>query len=102
VAHIVACHPWLDAELAAVTPEVIVCLGATAGRSVLGRPVRVGAEHGRLLEPGTGTRGARVLLTTHPSAVLRLRGKPEWDDAFDGFVADLVAARRSHEGDGHP
>lgn len=95
VAHIVACHPWLSAELDAVTPEVIVCLGATAGRSVLGRPVRVNAERGRMLEPAPGTDGARVLVTTHPSAVLRLRGKPEWDEAFDRFVADLVVAREA-------
>lgn len=88
VRHIRACHPWLDAELEVVDPAVVVALGATAGRAVLGRPVRVGAERGRLLELGQ----RRVLLTTHPSAVLRLRGKPAYDEAFAGLVADLRVA----------
>lgn len=88
VRHIRACHPWLDAELEVVGPAVVVALGATAGRAVLGRPVRVGAERGRLLELGQ----RRVLLTTHPSAVLRLRGKPAYDEAFAGLVADLRVA----------
>ncbi|GAA4288963.1 UdgX family uracil-DNA binding protein [Georgenia daeguensis] len=89
VAHVEACRPWLEAELAAVGPAVIVCLGATAARAVLGREVRVGEVRGQALE---GDGGVRVVVTTHPSAVLRLRGKPEWDEAFDALVADLRAA----------
>lgn len=94
VAHIVACHPWLDAELQAVRPRLVVCLGATAARSVLGRPVRIGAERGRVIAPDQ--RGAvpwAVLITIHPSALLRLRGESGWDAAFDAFVADLETAR---------
>jgi DNA polymerase len=94
VAQIEACHPWLSAELGAVRPHVIVCLGATAGRSVLGRPVRITAERGKVIRDASGLADARVLITTHPSAVLRLRGKPEWDEAFDAFVADLQSAGR--------
>jgi DNA polymerase len=90
VTHIVACHPWLDAERSLLTPRVIVCLGATAGRAVLGRPVKVTAERGRLL---TGDEAALTLLTAHPSAVLRLRGKPGFEEAFDALVADLEVAR---------
>jgi uracil-DNA glycosylase len=90
IAHIEACHPWLEAELAAVKPHVIVCLGATAARAVLGRVVRIGAERGKELKERVAD--ARVLITVHPSAVLRLRGKPEWDEAFDALVADLEAA----------
>ncbi|GAB3045445.1 UdgX family uracil-DNA binding protein [Parafrigoribacterium mesophilum] len=97
VGHIAACHPWLEAELAAVAPDVIVCLGATAGRSVLGRPVRIGAERGTVLHetalnqiaPNIGG----VLVTAHPSAVLRLRGRDGWDEAFDQLVHDLAVAR---------
>ncbi len=51
VRHIAACHPWLETELSVVRPHVVVCLGATAGRSVLGRTVRIGAERGKLIEP---------------------------------------------------
>jgi uracil-DNA glycosylase len=89
VGHITACHPWLDAELAAVAPDVVVCLGATAGRSVLGRPVRIGAERGTVLHADIG----EVVITAHPSAVLRLRGRDGWDEAFDALVRDLEVAK---------
>ena len=91
VGHIVACHPWLEAELSVVRPHVVVCLGATAGRSVLGRTVRIGAERGKLIEPADAN-GPEVLITTHPSALLRLRDRSEWAEAFDGFVGDLRIA----------
>jgi uracil-DNA glycosylase family protein len=91
VRHIEACHPWLEAELAVVDPRVIVVLGATAGRAVLGRPVRVGAERGTLQQIAS----RQVLLTTHPSAVVRLRGKPEFPDAYAALVGDLQVAVRA-------
>ncbi|MCW4384566.1 UdgX family uracil-DNA binding protein [Salinibacterium sp. SYSU T00001] len=90
VAHIEACHPWLDAEMRVISPAVVVALGATAGRALLGRPVRITAERGALTE---GPQGARVLITTHPSALLRLRGREGWDEAYDRLVADLEIAR---------
>jgi uracil-DNA glycosylase len=94
VAHVTACNPWLEAEVAVVRPEVIVCLGATAGRAVLRRDVAIGRERGHELDAAAALGGgtARVLLTTHPSAVLRLRGKDGFDEAFTGLVADLRAA----------
>jgi uracil-DNA glycosylase family protein len=92
VAHVEACHPWLAAELRVVRPEVIVCLGATAARAVLGRPVAIGATRGRALEDDV--EGARVVVTTHPSAVIRIRDRAERDAASAQLVADLVAAAR--------
>ncbi|PZR52610.1 uracil-DNA glycosylase [Xylanimonas oleitrophica] len=89
VAHVRACSPWLRAERAAVRPHVVVALGATAARAVLGRPVRVGAERGQVLD----SEGSAVVVTTHPSALLRLRGRDGWDEAFDALVADLRTAR---------
>jgi uracil-DNA glycosylase family protein len=89
-AHIDACHPWLEAELRLVRPEVVVCLGGTAGRAVLGRPVRIGAERGRVFEETVAD--ARIVLTAHPSSVLRLRGRDGWEEATDQLVADLVVA----------
>ncbi len=89
VPHILACRPWLATELDLVGPQVVVALGATAGRAVLGRTVKVNAERGRLI---SGPAGPPVLLTVHPSAVLRLRGTPEWDDAFEELSADLRVA----------
>jgi len=93
VAHIQACRPWLAAELADVRPRVVVCLGATAGRAVLGRTVRIQAERGRVIAAEGD--GPDVVITTHPSALLRLRGEPGWEEALDGFVGDLEVAWRA-------
>lgn len=95
VAHVRACLPWLAAELAVVRPRVVVALGSTAARAVLGRPVRIGEVRGQVLEPpDDGAHpGAAVVVTTHPSALLRLRDRSGWDDAFAALVADLAAAR---------
>lgn len=89
VTHLRACAPWLDAELGAVRPRTVVALGATAARAVLGEAVTVGDVRGRPLD---GPDGRRVVVTTHPSAVVRLRGRPAFDDAYDGLVADLRTA----------
>lgn len=89
--HLVACGPWLDAELDAIDPDVVVPLGATAGRAVFGRPVRIGAERG---EPVASAAGRTAVLTTHPSAVVRLKGKDGYDEAFAALVADLGVARQ--------
>ena len=93
-AHIAACNPWLEAEAAVVRPEVVVCLGATAGRAVLGRDVRITAERGRVIDNAAdaSTGPSPVVITSHPSAVLRLRGKDGYAEAFDALVADLRAA----------
>lgn len=91
VAHITACHPWLESELAAVQPETIVCLGATAARSVLGRSVRIGQERGVRQE----AHGRDVVVTVHPAAIVRVRDHDERERAFALFVADLRVAARS-------
>jgi len=86
--HISACRPWLEAEFAAVRPAVIVCLGATAARAVLGRVVKIGAERGRPIEAN----GRTVVITIHPSAVLRLRESSERAAAVAELAADLRTA----------
>ena len=65
-----ACRPWLEAELAVVQPEVLVCLGATAAQSLLGKQFRVTKERGRWLESDLAP---HVTATIHPSAILRQR-----------------------------
>lgn len=94
VAHVRACLPWLQAELAVVRPRVVVALGATAARAVLGRAVQVTKVRGQVLDegPDLGDGPAAVVVTTHPSALLRLRGQGGWDEAFEGLVADLATA----------
>jgi DNA polymerase len=75
--------------LAAVDPEVVVSLGATAGQSLLGPSFRVGAARGQVLDLD----GRPLVATVHPSAVLRSRTSEERALAFDGLVADLRRAR---------
>ena len=85
-----ACSRWLDSELAALAPELIVCLGATAARALLGPAAKVGALRGRITErPGA----APVLVTVHPSYVLRLRGADQ-EAEFAGLVRDFAQAAR--------
>lgn len=93
VSHITACRPWLEAELNRVRPAVVVILGATAGRSLLGPSFRVTAARGRLLDGPPGS-GARLIATLHPSAVLRTAPDAR-DEVYDGFVRDLAAAARA-------
>jgi DNA polymerase len=90
--HITACRPWLHAEFAVLRPRIVVALGATAGRALFGRPVRIGAERGRVLDGAIPDTDARALLTAHPSAVLRMRDTPDYDANFDLLVTDLRTA----------
>lgn len=90
--HITACRPWLHAEFAVLSPRIVVALGATAGRALFGRPVRIGAERGTVLEGAIPDTAAKALLTAHPSAVLRMRDTPEYDANFDLLVTDLRTA----------
>ena len=86
---ILACLPWLEEEIERVRPGLIVCLGATAARSRLGRAVRINAERGRILE-GTPP----LLVTFHPSYLLRLTDTAASADGFDKLVEDLRLAAR--------
>jgi len=94
VSHIKACLPWLEAELALVDPTLIVCLGATAARALLGTAFRVTKQRGQVLELATPLGVRSVLATVHPSAVLRATAE-ERSEAFAGFVADLRTAREA-------
>lgn len=85
-----ACKQWLQGEIAAIRPEVIVALGGTAGRSLLGRAFRIGADRGR----AHATPYGQVVPTTHPSAILRLREAAGKDAAFAALVKDLRVARK--------
>ena len=90
-AEVVACHQWLERELAVLRPDVVlVALGATAGQSLFGPKFRVGASRGVELELD----GRPVVATIHPSAVLRARSAEERADAYDGLVVDLRRAGR--------
>lgn len=77
---ILACKPWLQAEIRAVDPEMIVCLGATAAQSVLGRQLRVEKSLGKVFRVLIEGRDRHVLVTYHPSAVLRAATAVQADD----------------------
>ena len=83
-----ACAQWLEQEIALVRPGALVALGATAARSLLGRAVAVTKERGQWLVRDDGL---KVLVTLHPSALLRLAPE-EQPRAFEEFVKDLGVA----------
>ncbi|RKT89151.1 DNA polymerase [Saccharopolyspora antimicrobica] len=96
-AEIRACRPWLTAELQVVRPEIVVCLGATAAKSLLGSSFSVTADRGVLLDfpdvPELGSQRPRLALATvHPSSVVRA---PDRRSAFQGLLADLEVVARA-------
>ncbi|MEB4210184.1 UdgX family uracil-DNA binding protein [Mycobacterium sp. 94-17] len=93
---VVACRPWPVAEIEAVGPRVIVCLGATAAQSLLGTTFRVSDRRGEKLRLPASvdvhvTPEPTVVATVHPSSVLRDRSDRH-DETYRSFVADLRGA----------
>jgi DNA polymerase len=89
---IAACRPWLDAELAVVSPHVLVCLGATAAQALLGREVRVTRDRGKPLESPLAP---VALATVHPSSILRAPDQEARRREYALFVEDLRVAAQS-------
>lgn len=85
-----ACRAWLEDELAVVKPDAVIALGGTAVNSLLGKGVAVLANRGRWLDRPDGL---PVLVTLHPSALLRLRGDDR-DAAFEAWLDDLRVAQQ--------
>jgi uracil-DNA glycosylase family protein len=95
MAHITACRPWLDAELAVVEPEVLVCLGATAAQAIAGKTFKVTEQRGEFVDvEGVG---ALVTATVHPSSILRAQDDATRHAEMAAFVRDLSAVRRALE-----
>ena len=84
-----ACRPWLDAEIELVKPNVLVCLGATAAQSMLGREFSVNRQHGEVL---ASPLAPVVMATIHPSAILRSPDSESRRQQMRLFVADLRKA----------
>src|SRR3954447_15806718 len=76
---IAACRPWVDSEIAVVKPRVLVCLGAVAAQTLLGRAFKVSESRGRFVDSPLAE---RVLATVHPSAVLRAGDEDQRRDAM--------------------
>ncbi|RBY89656.1 UdgX family uracil-DNA binding protein [Blastococcus sp. TF02A-30] len=112
--HLRACLPWLEAELAVLQPEVVVCLGATAAKALISPSFRITKDRGQLLpwtppglpappvadeadddEPDEAAPAqVWVLATTHPSAILRTPDEVR-DAAYAALVADLQVVARA-------
>jgi uracil-DNA glycosylase len=89
---IMACRPWLEAELSVVKPSVLVLLGATAAKALLGSSFKVTQQRGSFVESDLP---ADVTATVHPSSILRARDGAARDREYEMFVEDLgVAAKR--------
>jgi DNA polymerase len=86
---IAACRPWLEAELAVVRPNVLVCLGSTAAQALFGPSFRVTRERGKLLESELAP---RVVATVHPSSLLRQPDEESRAREYAHFVEDLRVA----------
>ncbi|MEA2748171.1 MAG: hypothetical protein QOI41_2314 [Myxococcales bacterium] len=86
-----ACHGWLEAELALVKPEVIVCLGATAAQAFMGRTFKITQSRGKILDGAPWA--PKLIATYHPSALLRMIREPElYERAKRELESDLRKA----------
>jgi DNA polymerase len=94
---VMACMPWLNAELEVVKPAAVVLLGATAAQALLGSGVRIGRDRGKPMDSGLAE---LVTVTAHPSSILRAENDEQRDLAMDQLIADLrtVAAWLSRRG----
>jgi uracil-DNA glycosylase len=90
------CKIWLDFERHLVKPNTVVALGVTAARSLTGRTLTIGKVRGQPMALADGT---RLIVTTHPSALLRIEDDAKRQAAYLSFVADLKAAVAAHAKD---
>jgi DNA polymerase len=87
-----ACRPWLEAELRAVQPALVVCLGATAAQSMLGASFKLMQQRGQVVSSSIAS---RVVATIHPSAVLRAPDSEGRRAAYEMLVADLKVVAKA-------
>jgi len=86
-----ACLPWLHKEIDMVSPEAVVCLGATAAQALLGSHIRIGRDRG---QPIDSELAELVMITAHPSSILRAQDDAERREAMGQLVADLANVAR--------
>jgi len=86
---IAACRPWLAAEVRLVKPQLVVCLGSTAGQAFFGPSFRVTRERGKVL---SSKLAPKVVATVHPSSLLRQPDEESREREYERFVVDLRAA----------
>ena len=89
-----ACHQWLEGEIQTVKPHVIVALGATAAKAIIGPQFKVSLQRGQFVESPLAP---YVFATFHPSALLRLQEEEEKEAAFMQLVKDLKLIKKALE-----
>jgi uracil-DNA glycosylase len=88
---ILACRPWIEAELTVLRPKVLVCLGSTAAQALLGRAFRVTLHRGEWMPSPLAP---HVLATVHPSSILRAPDEAARAEAMEAFIRDLRPVAR--------
>lgn len=91
IREVVACRPWLEAEIDAIRPKIVACMGATAAHSWLGRPVPITKERGKFIHSESGP---IAFITIHPSAIYRHRERNEQDEEYRRFAAEMKLLKR--------
>lgn len=88
-----ACRSWIEAELALITPHVIVCIGAPSAQTILGRKLSITRDRGTWFVDHD-FRPAQVMPVLHPAYIVRKQGQPDYDSLRQQLIDDLDAARR--------
>lgn len=91
IRQVAACRPWLEVEIQAVQPHILVCMGATAAQSVVGKPVPIMKERGKFIDSALGK---LTFVTIHPSAILRQRDKDEREEEYRRFASEMKLVKR--------
>jgi DNA polymerase len=86
-----ACRPWLEAEISATRPRIIICLGATAAQALLGKEFSVMRQRGKFVPSPLAP---RVIATVHPSSILRAQDDESRREQKQAFIRDLTIAAR--------
>ena len=86
-----ACRPWFEAELALVKPAALVCLGAVAAQALIGPDIRIGRDRG---QPIDSDLAELVIVTAHPSSILRAPDTRAREAAMKQFVSDLRSVKQ--------
>jgi DNA polymerase len=91
IRQVTACKPWLEAELEALRPKIVVCMGATAAQAFLGGTVLITKERGKFIDSKSGL---VTFITIHPSAIYRHREKDEQDKEYRRFASEMKQVQR--------
>jgi DNA polymerase len=91
MSEVMACKPWLEQELDLLKPKILVCMGATAAQSILGKGVLITKDRGKFIE---GPPGRLTFITIHPSSIYRHPAKEDQEEEYRRFASDIKLLQR--------